>query len=203
MSDKPEGERPYSERPAARPVNNPPRSNPAPTPPSQASGAPASGSQAGPQSNPDRATTGGKSASPLLPVTPRIPVKLPTPATTRVTVGVTPRAKPGLGTGCLIIVGLAVLIIAIFWIVGATAGPDQSDTAAEVACQDQVQQELKAPDSAHFDAPTDTGSAPNWTIQGTVTSENSFGAQLPATYECKVHFVGSTAQTTVEYVNQN
>lgn len=75
--------------------------------------------------------------------------------------------------------------------------PDRgnSDVAAIYACEDAVAQNLKSPASADFNSSA-SGGGP-WVVQGTVDSENSFGALLRSSFECSVTIRDGSAQTTV------
>lgn len=89
------------------------------------------------------------------------------------------------GIGCLSIIGIIVvggIIAAIAGASGNSSGSDQSG-AAVVACQEVVKQNLKSPSTASFpDVPSVSGD----TITGEVDSENGFGAQLRASFQCTI-----------------
>lgn len=70
-----------------------------------------------------------------------------------------------------------------------------SDVAAIYACEGAVAQNLKSPASADFNSSA-SGGGP-WVVQGTVDSENSFGALLRSSFECSVTIRDGSTQTTV------
>lgn len=64
--------------------------------------------------------------------------------------------------------------------------PVYDKVSAYTYCQIEVKKNLKSPDSARFSDMTASGSGGTWTARGTVRSENSFGAMVPATFECSI-----------------
>ena len=100
------------------------------------------------------------------------------------------------------IIGLAIaaLIIGGIWWTGAV-GSEPGAPQATVACQDKVQDRLKAPGTARFQAAESSGSESAWTIRGTVDAENSFGGEVRNAYQCHVKFVtDEVVRVTVDYV---
>jgi hypothetical protein len=77
------------------------------------------------------------------------------------------------------------------------SNPDRGNNefAAAIACEDVVEKQLKSPASAEFSSVA-TGGGP-WTVQGTVDSQNSFGALVRTTYECTVTIVDGGSTTSV------
>ena len=75
--------------------------------------------------------------------------------------------------------------------------PDRGNNefAAAQACEVVVERQLKAPASAEFTSVA-VGGGP-WTVQGTVDSQNSFGAMIRTTYECTVTIRDGGSNTTV------
>jgi hypothetical protein len=125
--------------------------------------------------------------------------KVPTARTTKMLAPAKLPKVPGCGTGCLILIGVIVLIGIVVAVVSSTAPhqPDNSSGQATVECQDRVRAALKSPSTASFQVPTVTGSSPNWTISGTVDSQNSFGATLRTSYSCDVHFKGDLVSVDI------
>jgi uncharacterized protein YceK len=71
-------------------------------------------------------------------------------------------------------------------------GPDLGDKyAAQVMCEKFVKQQLKAPATAEFDSGPGVQSGKAWVVEGTVDSENSFGAMLRNDFRCKVKYLGN------------
>jgi len=66
---------------------------------------------------------------------------------------------------------------------------DADDAVA--ACRGFVEARLKAPSTAEFGTARAAGSAPAWTVRGTVTAENSFGVPLEMDYTCTVRLDGN------------
>jgi hypothetical protein len=78
---------------------------------------------------------------------------------------------------------------------------DSGSTAdmAIVACEDFVEDRLKAPSSADFGTPTaESNEAGTWLVIGTVDSENSFGAMMRVSYRCTVSNSGGDTWTLVD-----
>lgn len=66
------------------------------------------------------------------------------------------------------------------------------------ACEDQVDERLKAPATATYDLDARVTAADTFTVTGTVDSQNSFGAQVRTSVECTVRFEDDISYTTVE-----
>lgn len=81
----------------------------------------------------------------------------------------------------LIVAGLIVLVV--------VPGPKGAADAVAI-CKQLVKDRLKAPTTAQFAGDRASGSSPRWTVTGTVTSENSFGAALASDYACTVRLEG-------------
>lgn len=70
--------------------------------------------------------------------------------------------------------------------------PKQGDEyGARSVCQDFVKDSLKSPASAKFSEETATLSKGEWTVTGSVDSENSFGASIRNVYVCTVKHTGN------------
>jgi len=65
-------------------------------------------------------------------------------------------------------------------------------------CESRIEGMLKSPATARFDSKA-TGSG-TWTVNGTVDSENSFGATVRSSYQCTVVINGDRATTTVNWL---
>jgi hypothetical protein len=72
-----------------------------------------------------------------------------------------------------------------------TVDPFVEQFDAQRVCQDFVMDRLKAPSTAEFDTDV-SGVGPEYTVTGTVDSENSFGAMLRSQFTCTVRGDGTT-----------
>lgn len=85
---------------------------------------------------------------------------------------------------------IAVLLAIVAFVVydGDNDNPDAEDEhpadEARIACEAWVRDELKSPSTAQFTDGTATGTDGDWTITGSVDSENSFGATLRSAWTC-------------------
>lgn len=98
--------------------------------------------------------------------------------------------------------GLAVaaLVVGGIWWAGSV-GSEPGAAQATVACQDKVQDQLKAPGTARFQAAESSGADRVWVIRGTVDAENSFGGEVRSAYQCHVKFVtDEVVRVTVDYL---
>ena len=86
--------------------------------------------------------------------------------------------------------GMRDVMVRIFQ--GQRIGQATDGYDAQVACKDFVRDRLKAPSTADFTSVSHTGSAPTWTVTGTVDADNSFGAKLRMTFTCVVRDDGDT-----------
>jgi hypothetical protein len=108
---------------------------------------------------------------------------------------------PAIGKVGVII--LAVLVaVGVLAALGSTGSMPSSDDgdpyAAYVACQQQLEQQMKAPSTADWPALSDvqvTHVSETFTMAGYVDAENSFGAKIRATWTCK-----ATHETGDQYV---
>jgi hypothetical protein len=91
-----------------------------------------------------------------------------------------------------------VLILTISSAVGGGSSSSGDSVEAQIACEERVKQELKSPSTAEFDD-TVTGSGP-YTVNGTVDSENSFGASLRSNFQCSVRVDSKSTYTTLKYL---
>jgi hypothetical protein len=111
----------------------------------------------------------------------------------------TQKKKPTGCLGCLgVIVAVAVGLTIIFSVIGAnrSAHPTDEDKQAEsqVACEDVVKKNLKAPSTASFSNETATGTGGAYTVTGDVDSQNGFGAMIRNHFTCESD--GSTVHLT-------
>jgi len=63
---------------------------------------------------------------------------------------------------------------------------DDGKVVAEIACEDLVKDQLKAPSTADFDHSTRTQDGDTWTIKGSVESDNALGNPVASDYSCVV-----------------
>lgn len=95
-------------------------------------------------------------------------------------------------------VGLLVVAFMVASTLGEGSGsnPDQDDPVlqridAERYCKAEVSARLKSPSSAEWSGTQVTGIGP-FTIEGSVDSENSFGAMLRSSFVCEVTLVADS-----------
>lgn len=98
---------------------------------------------------------------------------------------------------------VAAIAIPLIGIYAMTANPrDEAPadpaTAAILECEQAVKQQLKAPDTATFSSRATESD--KWTVSGTVSAENSFGATVRSDYRCTVAITGDTATARVDYI---
>jgi hypothetical protein len=124
----------------------------------------------------------------------------------RIRSGMTPAEKLryNITTFFTIVIAGGLVWLLIWWISGGFSGPAQpksiSATDAQVACQTQVEKQLKAPASADYPAdidPVKTGDGWQWNAY--VDAQNSFGAKLRTNFTCEV--VGTDPSTAQIRVN--
>lgn len=87
------------------------------------------------------------------------------------------------------IVALVATLVAVLALRDPSQAPDGYD--ATQACRYFVKERLKAPSTAEFSGESQSGSAPRWTVSGSVDAENSFGAKIRMSYTCTVSLDGS------------
>lgn len=78
---------------------------------------------------------------------------------------------------------------------GTDEGPGDESAGAYIACEDFVEDLLKAPSTADFSgyfgsSVSQTGN--RYTVRGTVDAENSFGAAIRSNFTCTVRYVEPT-----------
>lgn len=73
----------------------------------------------------------------------------------------------------------------------STGGPPSTEDLkldAQRVCHGFVKDRLKSPSTAKFSQDQTTGSGMAWEVQGAVDAQNSFGAALRSTYDCRVTY---------------
>ena len=112
-------------------------------------------------------------------------------------------SKAGGSKSCLGCLGFIVVIAIAFTACsmamsgGSSSTPDNSYEAI-AQCEARIDNLLKAPATADYDSSASGSGNGPWNVAGTVDAENSFGAQVRATYACTVTMSGDTATTTVD-----
>lgn len=72
-------------------------------------------------------------------------------------------------------------------LVACSSEPAQPDKyGAQDVCEQFVEKRLKAPASAEYENTTTSEAGGQWTVEGDVDAENSFGAQIRNHYVCVV-----------------
>lgn len=98
-------------------------------------------------------------------------------------------------TICLAVSGLL--------LVGCDSADDGGgEYGAKDVCHQNLERQLKAPDSADYSDEVAIESADgNWNLSGSVDAENSFGAKLRASYVCTaIHLSGDNWQVDATLV---
>ena len=72
---------------------------------------------------------------------------------------------------------------------------------AEMGCKDQVEARLKAPSTAKFSDVSVKGIGGEFTVTGSVDSENSFGAMIRSEFSCDVEVDGDLTTTSNVVIN--
>jgi hypothetical protein len=101
----------------------------------------------------------------------------------------TPRPGRNGCLGCLGVV-VAIFVVSGIFVWSSSQGNDVPDPARDryeaiAQCEELVTNQLKAPTTAEFETAA-TVSGGEWTVTGSVASENSFGAMLTMNFECAV-----------------
>lgn len=103
------------------------------------------------------------------------------------------------------IIGVSILILVIFAGTRDTSyEPTFEDKQADAkrACQEQfIADRLKAPATAKFSNVTVSGLDGTHTVTGSVDSQNSFGAQVRASFTCVVHASPDGKQWVLDSAN--
>ncbi|MFQ1002627.1 hypothetical protein [Modestobacter sp. SSW1-42] len=105
----------------------------------------------------------------------------------------------------LIIIGVFVLLVggcsvAVFDGDDDGSGGGRDDIMAGIMCEDFVKDRLKSPSSADFPSSSSyvvTGAGNQYTVQGYVDAENSFGASLRTDWTCSVRDNGDESWNLV------
>ena len=111
-------------------------------------------------------------------------------------------AKPPVkSTGCMLRLGLAAVLIALFvaWGMGQSRDSDDSEAqqmGAQIACEEMVRDRLKSPSTADFSDVSTSGFGP-YIVRGSVDSQNSFGATIRSSFSCNLELSGSMFRGTV------
>lgn len=92
-------------------------------------------------------------------------------------------------------IGIGAVLVAICgWaaLKGPAHHPEDSGADAEHACQELVKDRLKSPASAKFSGLSHTGTGDEYTVTGSVDSQNSFGALMRSDFVCTVRANGDS-----------
>jgi hypothetical protein len=92
------------------------------------------------------------------------------------------------------------LLILVFVIIGASSGGGTVESQVIKSCQDTVKSTLKSPATANFQTATAKLKDKTWTINGTVDSQNSFGALVRSSYQCTMTESEKDISGQVDYV---
>jgi hypothetical protein len=108
-----------------------------------------------------------------------------------------PKKKP-LSTGCIIILALVGVLVVLLLIMNSVDSKKPPDYRYEafIQCQVAIQNVLKAPKTADFESYANSyvkdEGGNKYTVRVSVDAENSFGAMIRSTFECKVTRNGSS-----------
>jgi hypothetical protein len=95
---------------------------------------------------------------------------------------------------------VAVVVVAALASTGTTSSSNTDPYGAYAVCQQQLEQQMKAPSTADWPALSDVHWAmtdQTFTASGYVDAENSFGAQIRATWTCTAtHQTGDTYEVS-------
>lgn len=98
-----------------------------------------------------------------------------------------------------VVVLAVLLVIAGIWFAScSTPKPYDANNSAEVIaqCEAQITEHLKSPSTAKFHSTSSSTGETTWTVNGTVDSQNGFGAMVRSTYECSVTVDSAESITT-------
>lgn len=87
-------------------------------------------------------------------------------------------------------IALAVAVVALALYSGGRGGNDEREAVAQ--CEGFADERLKAPASADYELEA-SESSDGWVVEGTVDSENAFGAKVRSDVRCELHFEGEVA----------
>ena len=101
-----------------------------------------------------------------------------------------PPSKKGVALGCLGVVALVIgLPVACTLALGDGTGEwEPTTTEARAICEGWVEDQLKSPATAKFQDGGASGGPSGYTIDGTVDSENSFGALVRSDWTCDIRW---------------
>jgi len=71
------------------------------------------------------------------------------------------------------------------------------------ACEDEVQARLKSPGTADFSGSTAINDGAEWSVSGSVDSQNAFGGDVRNTFDCTVEHVGSDVYSVTDVQTTN
>ena len=92
-----------------------------------------------------------------------------------------------------LVAGIAVAaVIVVVLIAALTASNEPGESDARSECESFVDARLKAPATADYNLVA-SQDGEQWTVTGTVDSENGFGAKIRSDVTCELHFEGDTA----------
>lgn len=100
------------------------------------------------------------------------------------------------------IIGIVVLLAFAGCVVSSFNTEDSADNdqyEAIAQCEARIDDLLKSPATASYDT-TATASSGEWTVTGTVDSENSFGANIRSSFQCTVTVHEDSATTKVDFL---
>jgi hypothetical protein len=92
-----------------------------------------------------------------------------------------------------LVAGIAVAAVVVVVLIAAfTASSEPGESDARSECESFIDSRLKAPATADYNLVA-SQDGEQWTVTGTVDSENGFGAKVRSDVTCELHFEGDTA----------
>ena len=106
--------------------------------------------------------------------------------------------------GSILAILFSLLMIVGVWSENSGGGRNTAEDHywAEVACEDSVSNQLKAPSTADYDVTVSNELRDGvWFVSGTVDAENTFGAKIRHHWTCNAERSSSDSWTAVATVN--
>lgn len=142
--------------------------------------------------------------SPAMTTPPDVPQQFGHPSTWAAPAPAGQQTRPGIPTKkpktplwflLIFVPGVLIAFMVAIYYENRSAGPTEPAQAdesrqAERACRRYIEQQLKAPATARYPTPSTSKDGPEYTVTGSVDSQNSFGALVRTQYKCMVSSEG-------------
>jgi len=107
--------------------------------------------------------------------------------------------RPLIGCGVLILIAVGVVAVVAMSSGGGSSEYDNDNEYEAISqCEARIEALLKSPSTASFTSSA-KGSG-TWTVEGSVDSENGFGATIRSDFQCTVIMGDESATTTVDFL---